>query len=82
MKKHKFSLMNLYQKELEKKQCSKINGGEQAGTCGCGCNGPSSTCDNAKANWTKGLHSAGTTAHSCKDSNFNVYAFWLGLPCY
>jgi natural product precursor len=61
----KITLSNLHHQEVESNQLSKITGGGQVGNCGCGCNGPSSTCDNGHANFDKGLHSPGTEPGVC-----------------
>ena len=52
----KLKLVNLSNRELAKKELNKIRGG---GCCICGCQGPSSTMDNASANNAGGLYSPG-----------------------
>ena len=83
-KNQKLSLANLHKQELENSQLSKIIGGGTPGNCGCGCNGPSSTCDNGNANWTGGLHSPGVECVSCAstgDNTFQMFAWWQNWTC-
>ena len=49
----KIKLNQLSKVELEKREQQKLLGGGSC--CGCGCNGPSSTWDNAVANWNNKL---------------------------
>ena len=75
-------LISIYHNELDRAQSYSITGGGTAGNCGCGCNGSSSTCDNARANYNTGSHSSGTKPVTCPgDHSFNTFAFALGLNC-
>jgi natural product precursor len=47
----KLKLNEVSRIELEKREMNQLVGGE---CCGCGCNGPSSTEQNANANWYSG----------------------------
>ena len=47
----KLKINQLGKNELEKRQMNSLIGGN---CCGCGCNGPSGTWDNANANWNNG----------------------------
>lgn len=80
----KISLNSLNRKRLQDLEMSKIIGGA-AGTCGCGCPGPSSTCDNSYANYSAGLHSVGVNAYNCHCTSgsldYTQFAFWGGNYC-
>ena len=84
-KNRKISLSNLHRQELEKSCLAKIVGGDKVGgNCGCGCNGPSSTCDNAQANYSRGLASPGEKRLSClvlTGETWTIYKHLAGLDC-
>jgi len=79
----KLSLSNLQKQEFENNQLSKIKGGGLPGNCGCGCNGPSSTCANGNANWRTGATTPGVARYTCRALNneFEAWAHIQGMQC-
>ena len=68
----KIKLTQLSKAELEKREQQQLLGG-CGECCGCGCNGPSSTKDNAEYNWNAGYSQSYSGEKWCACWNDNSH---------